>query len=704
MKPLCCLIIVILTTLSSCKKTADVVIETPKINNEKVIEQFLTIPENSSSLVKEITADLRKREFEKPFIVDFVQRNGFPVWNKIIGTPMQSANNELQANSITSNQKNGIAFIPLVDTTTKEVKSFMFCTKIKDSVFGYNTYNKSTILNDENIFPLKKQLNSLTLSVIAFFENQINGKTSIQYAGKDQLYKISKSKISFKFNETSSEANITSNSNNNPSKNVNFTICLEYLGSIIQEYYAEDGNLHTIEYRYFGPCGMGNGGGSLPGVTVHTKIRSSSNSGIFSSNWSSGFLPSPNNPLYGTIAWAFGYAPTNNIPYTHHNGSTFGPFLENPNHPYWGTPIEPLNVQRANWLIAHLDFGGDPNITDLLYNNENVVQFLETSLQRSGYSSQYAAASSTIVNALAANKISLADANELMDALLEAGYSEETMAALDITIEAISSGIAHTEVIPPGFFNTIISPRLSSSLINPIGIMLSQYFNQFQLKYASLKLENAKLPVSQQKSNTKLFFFATAGIWHTSLDLLGLIPVGGEVFDILNGFTYILEGDNTNAYLSWAAAVPIAGYAATGVKAIKAGAVIIATKNASGFYRVNRVASSFTKMTGAGIGQVGHHIISFHAIVQEHDLFQLAIRAGFNPNDAIQNGKAIASHLNSGNHGIYANKLVTAMNKITSDFPNLNPIQAKEKLMELIHQIKTTIDNSSGVHMDYLNF
>jgi RHS repeat-associated protein len=53
---------------------------------------------------------------------------------------------------------------------------------------------------------------------------------------------------------------------------------------------------------------------------------------------------------------------------------------------------------------------------------------------------------------------------------------------------------------------------------------------------------------------------------HVILDFLGLIPVVGEAFDVINGIWYAAEGDWLNAGLSFGSAIPFAGYAATGTK------------------------------------------------------------------------------------------------------------------------------------------
>ncbi|GHF50698.1 hypothetical protein GCM10010218_35310 [Streptomyces mashuensis] len=58
-------------------------------------------------------------------------------------------------------------------------------------------------------------------------------------------------------------------------------------------------------------------------------------------------------------------------------------------------------------------------------------------------------------------------------------------------------------------------------------------------------------------------------IGHGALDVIGMVPVVGEWADAANGLWYLGEGDYVNAGLSFASAIPIAGYAATAVKGTK---------------------------------------------------------------------------------------------------------------------------------------
>lgn len=70
---------------------------------------------------------------------------------------------------------------------------------------------------------------------------------------------------------------------------------------------------------------------------------------------------------------------------------------------------------------------------------------------------------------------------------------------------------------------------------------------------------------------------------HTYLDLLGMVPGFGEVFDLINGAWYALEGDWENSSLSVGSALPLAGnFIGAGKLAVKGGGAIIDASKALG--------------------------------------------------------------------------------------------------------------------------
>ncbi|MFN3664869.1 MAG: RHS repeat-associated core domain-containing protein [Sediminibacterium sp.] len=62
------------------------------------------------------------------------------------------------------------------------------------------------------------------------------------------------------------------------------------------------------------------------------------------------------------------------------------------------------------------------------------------------------------------------------------------------------------------------------------------------------------------------FWNGVLDVVQTGIDVVGLIPVVGEIADGANSLIYLARGDKTNAALSAASMIPIAGWAATGTK------------------------------------------------------------------------------------------------------------------------------------------
>jgi Pretoxin HINT domain len=65
--------------------------------------------------------------------------------------------------------------------------------------------------------------------------------------------------------------------------------------------------------------------------------------------------------------------------------------------------------------------------------------------------------------------------------------------------------------------------------------------------------------------------FSFSDIGHAVLDVAGLVPVVGEVADVANGIWYAAEGNYVDAALSFASAIPVAGYGASAAKAVRYG-------------------------------------------------------------------------------------------------------------------------------------
>jgi hypothetical protein len=88
----------------------------------------------------------------------------------------------------------------------------------------------------------------------------------------------------------------------------------------------------------------------------------------------------------------------------------------------------------------------------------------------------------------------------------------------------------------------------------------------------------------------------------TALDVVGLIPVVGEVADALNGGIYAARGDYVSAALSFAACIPVAGTAATAGKLAKH--AVKAVDNAQSLSKVGKGLRAAKKGIGA-TGKIG---------------------------------------------------------------------------------------------------
>ncbi|MFF3350618.1 DNRLRE domain-containing protein [Streptomyces sp. NPDC002779] len=76
-------------------------------------------------------------------------------------------------------------------------------------------------------------------------------------------------------------------------------------------------------------------------------------------------------------------------------------------------------------------------------------------------------------------------------------------------------------------------------------------------------------PISFVELDGHLFGLSLSDIGHAALDVVGMVPVVGEVADVANGIWYAAEGNYADAALSLASAIPLVGYGATAVKAGK---------------------------------------------------------------------------------------------------------------------------------------
>lgn len=212
-------------------------------------------------------------------------------------------------------------------------------------------------------------------------------------------------------------------------------------------------------------------------------------------------------------------------------------------------------------------------------------------------------------------------------------------------------------------------------------------------------------------SKGKCIWYASRDLIHLSLDAFGLIPVGGEIADLANGALYTIEGDGLNATLSFASAVPVAGWASVSTKyAIKVidasqTATTIATKVKLTWKVIGNTVEfgnrgQLRKVLGITASNIqAHHLIPWSS--QTKMAVQKAAKYGsaFHMNEEL-NGIAVAAWRNQPNHTTYNNIINGKLDAFRDDFPNATPQQCYTFLTNLINDIKTWVVNNPNSHLN----
>ncbi|TGD58259.1 AHH domain-containing protein [Flavobacterium humi] len=218
-------------------------------------------------------------------------------------------------------------------------------------------------------------------------------------------------------------------------------------------------------------------------------------------------------------------------------------------------------------------------------------------------------------------------------------------------------------------------------------------------------------------SEAKLFKETFRDLGHAVLDLFGLAPVIGEPADLINGVIYTVEGDHLNAVLSYAGAIPITGWVATGTKsALKVSSTVptvyaVATKVKltwkikNGFLTFGQ-REQLRKVLGMAASSVdprqAHHLIPWAK--QTNEVVQKAAKYGFHMNEAL-NGIPLSNAVHNGSHAVYDQRVVDRLMEIRNQYgANMTPQQAYNGLSNLIHDIRTAILNNPNTPINQLIF
>ncbi len=216
-------------------------------------------------------------------------------------------------------------------------------------------------------------------------------------------------------------------------------------------------------------------------------------------------------------------------------------------------------------------------------------------------------------------------------------------------------------------------------------------------------------------SDAKCWWEATKDIIHISLDAFGLIPVGGEVADLINGTLYVIEGDNVNAGFSFASAVPLVGWAAFNTKyAIKIKTAYQSTNKyklvwkrladgtiyfgTDGTCR-QQLRKALNLVTGNPL--IAHHIMPIS--LQSYEVMQKAFKSAdaLHLNEAL-NGIPLSSAVHSGSHANYTNLIKGKLISYDDLNPNATPQQCYNYVTNLISEIRVWIANNPNTNINNL--
>jgi hypothetical protein len=356
----------------------------------------------------------------------------------------------------------------------------------------------------------------------------------------------------------------------------------------------------------------------------------------------------------------------------------------------------------------------DPNLQDPLsvLDSQQAMKFnafmnalQNTNLAAYNYLNQNPAIKNEIQNYLISNGFSVESkdfANELIDlAKNETNQADVfNLTKISLLFETTTLDIFSDE------FAAQLDPYVDLDLTYPPSTLdPSMFVAKTYLNYLKLR------GINPEWSRAKCGWEATKDVIHLGLDAFGLIPVGGEIADLVNGVLYTIEGDKLNATLSFASAVPIVGWAGP---ATKYGLMVVVTatgKTKLVFKVVNGVLKfgnrgqlrKILNITSSAIQ--AHHIIPWAK--SGNNVIQKAARLGVNPfhMNSTLNGIPLSTAVHNGSHSLYDQRVVNRLTDIENQFgPNMTPQQAYDSLTDLINDIKTAIANNPNTPINQLIF
>lgn len=249
---------------------------------------------------------------------------------------------------------------------------------------------------------------------------------------------------------------------------------------------------------------------------------------------------------------------------------------------------------------------------------------------------------------------------ELLE-FLEEDNSEESIIATSIVLSTLINDKFY-DTFDQEYFDIIVD-NSGQDIPAPLTITWLKYFS---LECAILEAENPEW------SNLRIYWEATRWMLHLSLDLAGLVPGIGAVADITNGVIHSLHGEGVEASLSFASAIPIAGWYTAGLKAARKSGnrFILRDDGIVDFGRRN--STKFRESLGL---QKGNPLRAHHILPREHRYHPLVQKAAkskeaFHIDDAA-NGLPLSQARHGTGHSAYNAKVKSVLNELNLDNPSI---------------------------------
>jgi len=356
------LVLVLLLIFQSCKKEWGEKITDP---NPQLIQNFFKISPGAHPEVSKVAINWSKQKGFKEQLGTFVKKNGFPVWNKTIVQIRSNGSSKIKGKIESDTaSSSGIFFIPLQDTASSEIKSYVVCSKHGDSTYSYRLYNKQELSNiATNSNDTLKRARNITLSMFAYFEKEINQKDSTFFGGQTNKTMRNVSIVSAGSGNAGTGNRVDDNSYFCGFWNT-ITLTVVYsdntYGTVVEAY--------NISYYVFCASAIEGGGGSGwdPG---NVGIPSDLTGGMPGLGGVYYYTGSSGTPNYGWWTYGSGY---NGI---YINGSWYDPSL----YPSWNGPSEVFYYTDEQMMLNNLKLtlGLNGSQFDILNINRNMVSALQ---------------------------------------------------------------------------------------------------------------------------------------------------------------------------------------------------------------------------------------------------------------------------------------------------------------------------------------